>query len=324
MRSGNRVRITVQLLRAATDQHLWAESYDGDVQDVLRLQDSIAQAVAAEIRVKLGPKQQARMTQRKSVNLAAYEAYLRGRDLLYDRWTKQGDEAAARYLEEAIAADPSYAPAYAELANYYTLKGFDERPDRADAAKAKMLAAKALQLDDGLADAHIALANVLYRLDWNWAEADEEFRKGIAANPDAPSSYFYYAMYLGVLGRHEEAIAAAKRAIELDPLSAPSNTGLGTVLQWSGRNDEAVVQARKAIALDPLFSDAHSLLALAYEQLGRYDDAIAEYLEADRLKGIGLSAVADLKSGYANSGINGYRREKLEWETQRAGSGEAN
>jgi TolB-like protein/Tfp pilus assembly protein PilF len=324
LHSGNRVRITVQLVRAAVDQHIWAETYDGNVQDVIKLQDAIARAVAAEIRVKLNPTQQARMNNSKSVDPAAYEAYLRGRYLSYSRWSKESDAAAAHYYEEAMAKDPGYAPAYSGLADYYTFKGFEQRTDRADAVKAKDLAAQALKLDAGLADGHIAMANALYRIDWNWAEADKEFRKGIELNPDAPNSYFCYALYLGVLGRHEEAIAAMRRAIELDPFSATMNTGLGIVLQWSGQNEQAVMQARKAIALDPLLADAHSVLARADEQLGRYDEAIAEYSESDRLSGIDPSTVADFKRIYMNSGINGYRRKKLDWEMQRIGSGEAN
>jgi TolB-like protein/DNA-binding winged helix-turn-helix (wHTH) protein len=126
LRSGNRVRVTAQLIQAATDQHLWAEAYEGDMQDVLRLQDSVARAVAAEIRVKLGPEAEARLAKSQSVNPAAYEAYLRGRYHFYDRWTKAGFVAASHYFEEAIASDPRYAPAYAGLADYYTFR--DSRP----------------------------------------------------------------------------------------------------------------------------------------------------------------------------------------------------
>jgi TolB-like protein/DNA-binding winged helix-turn-helix (wHTH) protein/Tfp pilus assembly protein PilF len=326
LRSGNRVRITAQLIRAATDQHLWAETYEGNVEDVLRLQDAVARAVAAEIRFKLEPKAEARLAKSRSVNPAAYEAYLRGRYHFYDRWTKEGFLAASHYFEEAIARDPQYAPAYAGLADYYTLGGFTGQPltNREAMEKAKELAAKALQLDDGLADAHIAMANVLFRYDWNWAAAEKEFKRGIELNLNAPSSYSHYAMYLGVLGRHDEAIAAMRRAIELDPFSALMNSSLGVVLQWSGRDDEAAEQERKAIALDPFFPQAHLVLARAYDQLGKYDEAIVEHLETDTLEGIDPSAVAGFKRAYMNSGINGYRRKRLEWEKQRARSGKAN
>jgi TolB-like protein/DNA-binding winged helix-turn-helix (wHTH) protein/Tfp pilus assembly protein PilF len=326
LRSGNRVRITAQLIRAATDQHLWAETYDGNVEDVLRLQDAVARAIVAEIRVKLGPKEEARLGKSPSVNPAAYEAYLRGRYNFYDRGTKEGSVAASHYFKEAIAKDPQYAPAYAGLADYYTLGGFRGQPftNREAMEKAKELAAKGLQLDDGSAEAHIAMANVLFRYDWNWAEAEKEFKRGIELNINAPSSYSHYAMYLGVLGRPDEAIAATKRAIELDPFSALMNYSLGVVLQWSGRDDEAAEQARKAIALDPFFSGAHLVLARAYDQLGRYDEAIAEHLETDTLDGIEPSSVASFKQAYMSSGINGYRRKRMEWEKQRARSGKAN
>jgi TolB-like protein/DNA-binding winged helix-turn-helix (wHTH) protein/Flp pilus assembly protein TadD len=326
LRSGNRVRITVQLIHAATDQHLWAEAYEGNVEDVLRLQDEVARAVAAEIRFKLEPEAEARLAKSPSVNPAAYEAYLRGRYHFYDRWTKAGFVAASHYFEEAIARDPRYAPAYAGLADYYTLGGFTGQPltSREAMEKAKDLAARALQLDDGSAEAHIAMANVLFRYDWNWAEAEKEFKRGIELNLNAPSSYSHYAMYLGVLGRHDEAIAAMKRAIELDPFSAVMNSALGVVLQWAGRDGEAAEQERKAIALDPFFPQAHLILARAYEQLGRYDEAIVEHLETDTLDGIDPSAVAGFKRAYMSSGINGYRRKRMESEIQRARSGKAN
>jgi TolB-like protein/DNA-binding winged helix-turn-helix (wHTH) protein/Tfp pilus assembly protein PilF len=327
LRSGNRVRITAQLIRAATDQHLWAETYEGNVEDVLRFQDEVAQAVAAEIRFKLKPETEGRLAKSLSVNPEAYEAYLRGRYHFYDRWTKAGSDAASHYFEEAIAKDPQYAPAYAGLADYYTLGGFTGQllTSREAMEKAKELAAKALQLDESSAEAHIAMANVLFRYDWNWAEAEKEFKRGIELNLNAPSSYSHYAMYLGVLGRHEEAIAAAKRAIELDPFSALMYSSLGVVLQWSGREGEAAEQERKAIALDPYFPQAHLILARAYEQLGMYDEAIVEHLETDTLDGIDPSAVAGFKRAYMSSGINGYRHKRVEWEKQRAArSGKAN
>jgi TolB-like protein/DNA-binding winged helix-turn-helix (wHTH) protein/Tfp pilus assembly protein PilF len=326
LRSGNRVRITAQLIRAATDQHLWAETYEGNMEDVLRLQDAVAQAIAAEIRFKLEPEAKAHLAKSPSVNPAAYEAYLRGRYHFYDRWTKAGSLAASHYFEEAIAKDPQYAPAYAGLADYYTLGGFTDQlfTNREAMERARELAAKALQLDDRSADAHIAMANVLFRYDWNWTEAEKEFKRGIELNLNAPSSYSNYAMYLGVLGRFDEAIAAMKRAIELDPFSAVINSGLGVVLQWSGRDDKAAEQECKAIALDSFFPQAHLVLARAYEQLSKYDEATAEHLETDTLDGIDPSAVAGFKRAYMSSGINGYRQRRMEWEKQRARSGKAN
>jgi TolB-like protein/Tfp pilus assembly protein PilF len=326
LRSGNRVRITAQLIRAATDQHLWAETYEGSVEDALRLQDAVARAIVAEIRLKLGPDEEARLAKSPSVNPAAYEAYLRGRHDFYDRWNKAGFVSASHYFEEAITKDPQYAPAYAGLADYYTFSAFMERPlgIQETMEKAKQLAGKALQLDDGLAEAHIATANVLFRHDWNWAEAEKEFRRGIELNPHAPSSYLCYAMYLGVSGRQEEAIAAAKRAIELDPFSALAYSDLGVVLEWAGRTDEAEEQERKAIALDPFFPQPHLVLANVYERLSRYEHAIGEHLESDTLEGIDPATVASFKQAYMNSGVSGYRRKRLEWEKQRVSSGKAN
>lgn len=323
LRSGDRVRITAQLIQAATDQHLWAETYEDNVEDVLRLQDAVARAVAAEIRFKLGPEAETRLAKSPPVNPAAYEAYLRGRYHFYDRWTGAGFVTASRYFEEAIAKDPQYAPAYAGLADYYTFRDFPLASKEA-MEKARELAAKALQFDDGLAEAHTAMANVLFRYDWNWPEAEKEFKRGIELNPNAPSSHLHYAMYLGVLGRHDEAIATMKRAIELDPFSALMNSALGIVLEWSGRYDEAAEQERKTIALDSSFPQPHGTLADALDQLGRYDEAIVEHLKEDTLDGVDPSVVADFKRAYVSSGINGYRRKKLEWEKQRSSTGKPN
>jgi TolB-like protein/DNA-binding winged helix-turn-helix (wHTH) protein/Flp pilus assembly protein TadD len=315
LRSGNRVRITAQLIRAATDQHLWAQSYEGNMEDVLRLQDDVAQAVAAEIRIKLRPEIEGRLTKSLSVNPGAYEAYLKGRYYFYDNSTKASHAAAEKYFEEAIAKDPQYAPAYAGLADYYFLRNFPS-PTHEGMEKARVLAAKALQLDDGLAEAHIAMANVLFRYDWNWSGAGKEFKLGIELVPNAPSSYLHYAMYLGVLGRHDEAISAMTHAVELDPFSVLMNNELGVIFYWASRYEDAARQGRKAIDLDPSSSEAHSSLAMAYEQMGRYDEAVAEYLEADTLGGVAPSVIADFKLAYTKSGINGYRRKRLEFEKQ--------
>jgi TolB-like protein/DNA-binding winged helix-turn-helix (wHTH) protein/Tfp pilus assembly protein PilF len=311
LRSGNRVRITAQLIRAATDQHVWAETYEGDMEDVLRLQDSVAQAVAAEIRAKLRPEVKESLAKSPSVNPAAYEAYLRGRSYSYSNSRVSAD----KYFEEAIARDPQYAPAYAGLSDEYFLAGFPE-PDPRDVEKARELAAKALQLDDGLAEAHIAMANVLFRFDWNWEGAEKEFKRGMELGPNVPSSYMHYAVYSGVLGRHDESIAAMKRAVELDPFSGSMNRELSNVFYWAGHYDEAARQARKAIDLNPSAPDSHSMLAMAYDEMGRYDETVAEYLEADTLDGLNPSVIADLKRAYAKSGINGYRRKRLECEKQ--------
>jgi TolB-like protein/DNA-binding winged helix-turn-helix (wHTH) protein/Tfp pilus assembly protein PilF len=313
LRSGNRVRITAQLISGATDQHLWAETYEGDMEDVLRLQDSVAQAVAAEIRVKLRPEVKEHLAKSPPVNPAAYEAYLRGRSYSYSN----SKVSAHKYFEEAIARDPQYAPAYAGLSDYYFLVDFPKF-DRRNVEKARELAAKALQLDDGLAEAHIAMANVLFRFDWNWEGAEKEFKRAIELGPNAPSSYLHYAVYLGILGRHDEAIAAMKRAVELDPFSVRMNIELGFIFYWAGRYGEAAQQARKAIDLDPSSSDAHFGLAMDYEQMGRYDEAVEEYVKADTLEGIDPSVDADFKRAYARSGINGYRRKRLEWEKQQS------
>jgi TolB-like protein/DNA-binding winged helix-turn-helix (wHTH) protein/lipopolysaccharide biosynthesis regulator YciM len=274
-RSGDRVRVTAQLIEAATDRHLWAQSYERERRDVLGLQREVAAAIAQAIQVKLQPEEKRRMTRtRAPVDPEAYEAYLKGR--FY--WSKRSPETSRKavgYFQQAIERDPAYAPAYSGLSDTY--RAFDVQglaSPRECMPKAEAAARKALALDDTLAEAHASLAGVLYRYDWDWEGAEREFRLSLDLEPSYAEGHRAYAIYLMTVRRHEEALAEAQRARELSPLSLVINTELGMALVRLGRYDEAIEQLQKTLEIDPKFGRAYQTLAFAYEGKGDWPQAI--------------------------------------------------
>ena len=281
--STGRVRITARLIQVRDHTHLWAETYDRELGDLLSLQEEVARAIAHEIRVQITHHEGASMAPRISANREVYPLYLKGRHF----WNKRSPEAMARsieYFRQAIALDPKYAPAYAGLADAYTVLGFHSFMPASEAyPKAKEAAAQALVLDDKLADAHTALAGILLDYDWDWAGCEREFRRAIELDPNSPMARAWCASCLVPAGRLEEAIEQGRRALELDPLSPLINTSLGSHLHYAGRHKEAVEQHRKAIELDPNFAVAHLNLGRALEAQGDFAAALTEFRTAYRL-----------------------------------------
>ncbi len=307
-RSGDRVRVTAQLIQAATDRHLWAQSYERELRDVLSLQGEVAAAIAQAIQVKLQPEEKRRMTQAQApVQPEAYEAYLKGR--FY--WSKRSAETslkAVSYFQQAIEHDPAYAPAYSGLSDTY--RAFDVQglaPPRECMPKAEAAARKALALDDTLAEAHASLAGVLYRYDWDWEGAEREFRLSLELEPNYAEGHRAYAVYLMTVRRHEEALAEAQRARQLSPLSLQINTELGMALVRLGRYDQAIEQLQKTLEIDPKFFRAYQTLAFAYEGKGDWPRA-TEALVSRPGRGQGRS---NPWLGYVY-GVTGRRREALE------------
>ncbi len=307
-RSGDRVRITAQLIHATSDRHLWAQSYERQLRDVLALQMEVAAAIAQAVRVKLQPEEERRLTRvEAAVRPAAYEAYLQGR--FY--WSQRSPETtpkAVAYFQQAIELDPAYAPAYSGLSDAY--RAFDVQglaPPRECMPKAEAAARKALALDDTLAAAHASLAGVLYRYDWDWDGAEREFRLSLELEPNSAESHRAYAVYLMTVRRHDEALAEAQRARELSPLSLVINTELGLALVRLGRYDEAIEQLHKTLEIDPRFGRAYQTLGVAYEAKGDWPRAL-EALEKTAGGGQGRP---NPWLGYAY-GVTGRRREALE------------
>jgi len=311
LRSGNRVRITGQLIEATSDHHLWARSYERDLKDVLALQDEVARDIAEEIRIKLTPKERTLLTQAHTVNPEAHEAYLKGR-YFYERLSVAGFKEGLKYYQQAIKLDPGYAPAYVGLAaSYKELGVFDGLPPREAAASASEAVQKALALDNTSGDAHAVLGNIHFLWDWDWAGADREFKRAMELGPPSTDTRIPYAVYLSAIGKHEEAIAVMREARTLDPISQPANTMLGTVYYWAHRFDEAIDQFQKTLELRPDSSLDHYVLGLCYDRKGMYSEAMEEYLKSKKLGGAAAEKLTTLREAFVKSGRSGLLREEL-------------
>jgi TolB-like protein/DNA-binding winged helix-turn-helix (wHTH) protein len=275
-RSGGRVRVTVQLIRAPTDVHLWAESYDRDSRDILSLQGEIAQAIAREIKVVLTPEETSHLGQPGTADPEAYDAYLKGQSHWY-RLSREHIDTALGYFELALQKDPNYARAYVGIGNVWMM--------RADAGfmlpteafpKAKAAVSTALHLDDKLPEAHIALGNIVAPYDHDRAQAEREFRRAIELNPNSADAHFFYADFLISMKREVEWNREIQSTLELDPLNPFYQCFYGWHLVYLGRNDEAIMQLRKVLAANPEFSSAHLGLWGAYYKKGMFVEALDE------------------------------------------------
>jgi TolB-like protein/DNA-binding winged helix-turn-helix (wHTH) protein/Tfp pilus assembly protein PilF len=304
LRSGQQVRITAQLIQAATDKHLWAHSYEGDLRDTLALQKQVARSIAGQIQIKLSPKEQADLKSSKTVNPEAYEAYLKGR-YFWNKRTADSFRQAIGHFHQAIDKDPSYAPAYAGLADSYALSGdweYGAMAPKEAYPRAKEAALKAMALDDTLGEAHISLAFSPQNFDWDWESAGREFARGIGLSPGYATGHHWYAWYLTALGRNTEAIAEMKKAENLDPLSLIIGADLAEELLIAHRYDEAIQQSQKTIDMDPRFAVAHYELGQAFVQQRRYGEAIAEFQKSIELSGGSSTCTSNLAYAYAVSG----------------------
>jgi TolB-like protein/Tfp pilus assembly protein PilF len=316
-RAGDRVRITAQLIDTPVETHLWAESYERDMRDILALQSEVAQAIAREIRVKLTPVDEARLAKAHPVDPQAYEAYLKGR-YYWNRRSAAGLGQAVQSFEEAIARDPTYAAAYAGLADCFSVLGaWGFVPADQGCDKAKELALRALDIDHGLADAHASLAfATTYQFDF--LAAEREFERSIELNPRYASAHEWFGLLLGHLGRYDEACTELKRAIRLDPLSSIMHVMLATVYLYARRYDRAVEECTKTIDVDPDFSPGHATLGWAYTCKSLYDSAISELRKAVELSFGNPSFVAWLGAAYAAAGQRDEAHKILEQLDQRS------
>jgi TolB-like protein/DNA-binding winged helix-turn-helix (wHTH) protein/Tfp pilus assembly protein PilF len=304
IRSGAQVRITAQLIDAAADKHLWAQSYDGDLRDTLALQNTVARAIAEQIRINVTPQEQVALKHANVVNPEAYEAYLKGR-YFWNKRTGEGLKRAKGYFDQAVATDPSYAQAYSGLADTYALLGdwqYAVMTAREALPKGKAAAVRALELDHTLGEAHTSLAFILDGFDWDWASADREFRQGIELNPGYATAHHWYAWHLSLLGRHRDAIAEMRKAESLDPLSLIIKSDLAELLLIAHFYDASIQQSRRTIDMDVTFSMAHNQLGQAYLQQQQYEEAIAELQKAIQWSDGNPTSMANLARAYAASG----------------------
>jgi len=283
-RTADAVRVNVQLIRGATDTHLWADTFDRQLTDIFGVESEIAKTIAETLRAKLSGSEQNAITARPTENTDAYQLYLRGR-FFWNKRTGQNLNKAADYFNQAIAADPNYTLAYVGLADSYVLMPFYGAGTPQDCyPKAKAAAEKALQLDDTLAEAHTSRAQIFCYYDLDFVRAAREYQRAIELNPNYPTAHQWYgSSALTALGRFDEAIAEVKRAIALDPLSLVINADLGNSYYRARRYDEAIKQLRKTVDLDPGFYYAHWNLGSALAANGDLAGAIEEYEKARSL-----------------------------------------
>ena len=301
-RSDNHVRIKVQLIEAATDRHLWTQSYDRDMRDVLALESEVGRDIAERIHVQISPSVPVSVTSQRPVNPEAYELYLKGR-YYWNKRTRDALLMALDSFDRAARIDSGYAVAYAGLADTYVLMGlYAGSPPRESYPRARAAALKALKLDERLAEAHASLGRVKLFYDWDWTGAEAEFKRAIELKPSLSTAHHWYSICLRDMGRLEEAVAEAKRALELDPVSLIINTNLGDTFFYAGQFDQAVAQHRNTLLLDESFAPAHLYLGRAYEQKGMLQDAVTEYRKARSIAGEGPYALGDLARGYALAG----------------------
>jgi TolB-like protein/Tfp pilus assembly protein PilF len=280
VREGSRVRVTAQLVRMQPERQLWAERYERDVASILVLQADLARAIAGEVRAKLTSPEQALLSKVRAVDPEAYEAYLKGR-FQFNKATAEGIHKARVSFDEAIRKDPSFAPAYAGLADTYswswTFPGRTLQAPHAVFPKAKAAVLKALELDDALAEAHASLGFIKEVYDWDWEGAERAYRRAIELNPSYATAHHWYAMYLGIPKRYDEAFAYLRRAEELDPLSLRVRSGKGWLYFWSGQFDRMLQDAQTMLELEPGHGQVHYFLGHAYLAKGMYEEAIASY-----------------------------------------------
>ena len=306
-RSGERVRIRVQLIHAMTDQHLWVETYERDVRDVLDLQSEIARAIAREVHIKTTPTETAHLTPRRPINPKAFEDYLQGRYLYWNKRTEENLRKAIEHFQSAIREDPTYAQAYVGLADCYNALGsvqFAAWPPMEGRRRSEEAAAKALEIDPALAEAHSALGHDRH-FNWDWEAAEREFKLAIELNPNYAHAHSFYAGYLMSRGRVEESLAASNRARELDPFSLSISVHRGFLLANARRYDEASEQLRRVIAMDPNHHQAYWFLGHIYAFNGQLDEAVAASEKAVSLSGRSPSALGMLGLVYGLAGRRG-------------------
>jgi len=301
-RSGDRVRITAQLIDARSDRHLWAEIYERDLSNILALQSEVTRDIATQIQIKMTSQGKNPAASARPVNPEAHEAYLKGR-YFWNKRTGEGVRKATEYFEQAIRIDPNYAVAYAGLAeSYVVLNGHRFLPPTEAYPKVRAAALKALELDENLAEAHTSLGSFKWEYEWDESGAEKEFRRAIELNPSYATAHQWYAEELAAIGRRNEALAEIKRAQELDPLSLPISLVAGWILFVERDYDQAINQFQRTLEMDSNFAVGHLFLGRAYIQKGNLGQAIVEGQTATRLSGDHPFYIAWLGYAYAKAG----------------------
>jgi serine/threonine protein kinase/TolB-like protein/Tfp pilus assembly protein PilF len=308
-RSGDRVKITAQLIDAPKDHGLWADSYNRDLRDILSLQEEVAGAIAREVGVALTPQDKTRLSSARKVDPEAYRLYLRGQSFL-EKWTPAAVSLARQSFSKAIEVDPNYAPAYAGLAYTYLLGGQQTMDAKVAGSLARQAATKALALDNTSSDAHVAQA-LVNMADWDWAAAEKEFQRAIQLNPGDTQAHHMYSHLLVILGRNQESLRESELYIKTDPLSASAHGHLAWYYICTRQYDLAAEQAVENLRYDPNDSSAFNYLGDLYRYKGMPQEALAQYEKALALAGDSSASMQALRLAYQTDGWRGYGRELL-------------
>jgi len=313
LRAGDRVRITAELVQVSTDHHLWADTYESQIGDVLALQNRVSSAIVDEIRINLSSEDKERLAKNPSVSPEAYEDYLKGRYY----WNKRSGEGFAKaigYFEESTRKNPQYALAYAGLADCYGIIGatiYGTVPAAEAAPKAKAAAIRALEIDPSLAEAETSLATAKFNYDWDWAGAADGFRRAIQMDPRYATAYQRYSLYSIAMGRFDDSFEQIKKARDLDPLSISINSSYGWRLYLARQYDRSIAQLRDTLEMDPSYEWAHLILGQAYEQKRELQLAVTELRKALELSHNSPLMISALAHAYAISGNAGEARRLL-------------
>ncbi|MGC2401779.1 MAG: tetratricopeptide repeat protein, partial [Acidobacteriaceae bacterium] len=307
VREGQQIRVHAQLIRAATDEHIWAGEYQRNYKSILEVQGEVARSILEQIELNLSPEERTRLVSGRPVDPQAYENYLKGR-YYFNQRTEDALHKSIASFQQAVTSDPGYAPAYSGLAEAYAMLGFrGGLPSKDALSGAKKAALKAIELDDSLAEPHASLAFIAETYDWDWPGAEREYQQALELNPSYAQAHNWYAGYLTYTGRFNEGIAEAMRARELDPLSLPLNNALAGRLLAGGRYDEALGQVQRTLELDDHFAPAHQTLGWIYLHSGKQKEAIREFQHALELSGAEDTDI-QLDLGFACA-VSGQREE---------------
>ena len=284
-KNGDTVRVNVQLIRAANDSHLWAETFDRKLTDIFSVESEIAKAIADQLRAKLTGYEEQVIAAKPTDNMEAYDLYLRGQ-YFWNKRTNEGFERSIDYFRQAINKDPRFARAYAALADSYVLNsGYNSSvPPTEVMPKAQEAAARALELDEGLAEAHTALAVIAQDYDWDWKTAEREYRRAIELNPNYATAHHWYGEYLALQGRFDEAFHEMERARQLDPLSLIIGSDNCVILYYARQYDRSIAQCQAVLQMEPTFLYAHQ--PYPYVEKGLYAEAVADVQQYQRTPGV--------------------------------------
>jgi TolB-like protein/DNA-binding winged helix-turn-helix (wHTH) protein/Flp pilus assembly protein TadD len=302
-RSGGRIRITAQLINAVSDQHLWAESYEREEGDALRLQSEVAQAIAKQVQAQLTPQEQVRLGAAQSVNPEAYEAYLKGRYFLSTAFSSADSlKLSKQYFEEAIRKDPKFARGYSGLADSYVWMGLFHQISPAEAHRLAMEAIRqSRELDSNIGEIHDTLGMLKWRFEWNWAAAEQEFNQAITMAPSYSCAHEDRASYLSFIGKREEALAGVKNSRDIDP--GPSSASTEIAVYYELRDFEKLIEtSKRGLVVSPNEWTSYANLAVGYEGMGRMQEAIPNYRKAVELSKGDQDATASLAHAYALTG----------------------